>query len=274
MSRGGIEQIHSQKHPAAQTLREIQMEKGREGLGLFHVEGEMVVRRALDYGAGVRFVVLADRFRSTPDAAELLAAAERSGVGAFQVSEGLMGKIVAGKPPPGVVACVERRLHPPASLLDGPAPLIFLVDRCENPDNLGMLLRSLDAAGVDGVVLTSDGVDPFSRLSVRASRGSILSLRLAITDHPKQWLAQARERGFRILAASAHGTESIWSADFRGRALVAVGNEHEGLRPSVRETADSIVVIPMAGRMESLNIAVAAAILAYEAVRQRSAAEV
>ena len=264
-----FERIESQKHPVIQTLRELQTEKGRERHGAFQVEGAMVVHRALEYGTNVRFVVCTDRFLLTPDGESILAAAVQTGAFVYRVSEGLMAKIVPGKPPPAVAACVERRLHEPSGLLDGPAPLLFLIDRCENPDNLGMLLRSLDAAGVDGVILTADGVDPFSRLSVRASRGSILSLRLSIVFEPEKWLAEAREREFRVAAASAHGSEGMWSISFEGRMIVVVGNEHDGVRPSIKKMADSVVWIPVAGKMESLNIAVAAAILAYEAARQR-----
>jgi len=171
-----------------------------------------------------------------------------------------------------VFAVVERRLFDTYSLLVGPSPLIILIDQCENPDNLGMLLRSLDAAGVDGVVLTSDSVDPFSKLCVRASRGAVLSLRLATVDKPEEWIARAKETGYRVLASSAHGTQTIWTADFTGSAIVVVGNEHTGVRQSIRQMADSVVVVPMKGRMESLNIAVAGAIMAYEAARQRGVA--
>jgi TrmH family RNA methyltransferase len=254
-----------------QTLREIQTPKGREEKGLFHVEGPMVVRRALDYGGIVPFVVLVDRFAASPESADILEAARYAGSAVYTVTEGLMAKIVPAKPAPTVVAGVERRLHEPESLLEGEAPLIFLIDRCDNPDNLGMLLRSLDAAGVDGVALTSDSADPFNRLCVRASRGSVLSLRLALIVDPDEWVRQTKERGFRIFASSAHGADSFWKADFKGPVVAVVGNEHTGVRESIREASDGLIYIPMSGKMESLNIAVAGAVIAYEAARQRSA---
>lgn len=263
-----MERIDGQKHPVIQKLRELQTEKGRIEHNAFHVEGSMVVSRALDYGC-VEFIICTDRFPSTPGYEEILAAAQESGAGIFAASEGLIAKIVPCKPTPPVIACVERKIHSPESLLDKTEGLILLVDKCENPDNLGMLLRSLDAAGVDGVVLTSDGVDPFNRLSVRASRGSVLSLDLAVADQPENWLEEAQKRGFRIVASSAHGATDIWDIDFRGPTIVVVGNEHTGVRESIRKMADSYVVIPMVGKMESLNIAVSGAILAYEAARQR-----
>ncbi|MBI2844194.1 MAG: RNA methyltransferase [Armatimonadetes bacterium] len=261
--------IDSQKHPIIRTLREIQSEGGREQRGAFSVEGPRLVRRALDYGVRVLFLVYSDRFASAPEAREISQAARAAGAEEYLISEGLMTKAISAKPAPGVVAAVERRLCEPDDLLSGQNPLLFLIDRCENPDNLGMLLRSVEAAGTDGVVLTSDSVDPFNRLCVRASRGAVLSLKLAITGQPEDWLLRARSRGFRVVASSAHAEESIWSVGLTGPTIIVVGNEHEGVRESIRRAADEVVLIPMSGRMESLNIAVAAAILAYEAVRQR-----
>lgn len=261
-----IERIDSQKHPVIQILRELQTEKGREHHQSFHVEGTMVVSRALDYGTKVRFVVCTDKFESS----EILPATERLGVDVYQVTEGLMGKVIPCKPPPVIVASVERRLYDPLVLPDKANSVLMLIDRCENPDNLGMLLRSLDAAGIDGVALTSDSVDPFNRLCVRASRGSVLSLRLCLVTNPEQWLAQTQEKGFHVTASSAHGSKSVWDIDFTSPSVIVVGNEHTGVRDTIREIADSFVRIPMAGKMESLNIAVAGAILAYEAARQRA----
>lgn len=261
--------MDSQKHPIIELLRDLQTEKGREASGQFFVEGLMIVRRALDYGVAVHGIICTEKFALTPGVEEISAAAQASGIAIYGVTEGLMGKVVPAKPAPSVVAIVERRLYPSVDILAGEHPLIFMVDKCENPDNLGMLLRSLDAAGVDGVVLTGDGVDPFSRLAVRASRGSVLSLRLSIAAAPEVFVETAKERGFRVIASSAHGSAGIWSIDFGGNALVIVGNEHTGVRQSIRDIADELVRIPMQGKMESLNIAVSGAILAYEAARQR-----
>ncbi|MEN6521513.1 MAG: RNA methyltransferase [Armatimonadota bacterium] len=264
-----IERIDSQKHQVIQMLRDLQTERSRAETGAFHVEGAMLVSRALEYGPGVRCIVFTDKFLSSAECQSIQIASEQSGVNIYSVTEGLMTKIVPAKPAPGVVAVVERRLYKPSELLDGENPLLMLIDRCENPDNLGMLLRSLDAAGVDGVAITSDSVDPFSRLCVRASRGSVLSLRLAIVSEPENWLAQAQEEGFKVVASSAHATKNIWATDFTGSRVLIVGNEHTGVRQSIRDIADWFIQIPMAGKMESLNIAVSSAIMAYEAARQR-----
>ncbi len=262
--------IDSQKHPIIELLRDLQTEKGREEFGQFYVEGPMIVLRALEYGVRIDSIICTDKYAASLNSGPLLDVARAAGVPAYAVTEGLMGKIIPAKPSPGVVAIVERKLHSPADILAGTSPLVVMIDRCENPDNLGMLLRSLDAAGVDGVVLTDDSVDPFSRLSVRASRGSVLSLNMSVVDQPEHWLEDAKLRGFQIMATSAHGSVGLWTVDLKRSTIIVVGNEHTGVRDSIRQMADILTVIPMSGKMESLNIAVSGAILAYEAVRQRS----
>jgi len=245
-------------------MRAVQTHKGRMAHGAFHIEGAMIVRRALQTDR-VRFIVCTDRFADSEDFVSLGDLC----VDCYIVSEGLMSKTIPAKPAPNVVACVDLVLEDPAALLQGISPMLFLVDCCENPDNLGMLLRSLDAAGVDGVVLTDDGADPFNRLSVRASRGAVLSLKLAVIHDPEVWVSAARGRNFRVISTSAHGNVCVWDEDLTVPLVFIVGNEHTGVRESLKSLSDSIVYLPMSGLMQSLNIAVAGAVTAYEAVRQR-----
>jgi|YelNatPaOPRAMG01_1025707.scaffolds.fasta_scaffold98940_2 TrmH family RNA methyltransferase len=261
---GIVENIGSQKHWVIELMRDIQTHKGRMTRGAFHVEGAMVVRRALQAGR-TRFILCTDRFANSSEFTDF----GGLDVDCYVVSEGLMSKAVPAKPVPGITACVDLLLEEPASLLEGYSPLIFLVDRCENPDNLGMLLRSLDAAGIDGVVLTDDGADPFNRLSVRASRGAVLNLKLAIVHDSEIWVNAARLRNFKIIATSAHGDVCIWDEDLTVPLVIIVGNEHTGVRESLKILSDSVVYLPMSGLMQSLNIAVAGAVVAYEAIRQR-----
>lgn len=242
-----IRQIDSQKHPVIETLRDIQTEKGRNTLSSFHVEGTMLVRRALDYGGHVSSVIFTNKFAATEESEDIISEAENQGIGVYAISEGLMAKVVPAKPAPGVVACVERKLYDPSDLLTQKSPLIFMIDKCENPDNLGMLLRSLDAAGVDGVVLTSDSADPFNRLSVRASRGSVLSLKLSTVCRPEDWIRQAIEQGFQVFATSAHAEDSFWKSNLTGPVIIVVGNEHTGVRPSIKELSNEFITIPMSG---------------------------
>ncbi len=164
---------------------------------------------------------------------------------------------------------MERRVASLSQVLSGECPLVQMVECCENADNLGMLLRSTDAAGVDGVILAADTTDPFSRRVVRGSRGAVFTVPICLQADPRRVIEEAKNNGFRVIATSAHADMPYTSVDYTGPTLIVVGNEHTGISDIVRGLADAVVRIPMRGKINSLNIAVAASVVLYEAVRQR-----
>jgi RNA methyltransferase, TrmH family len=252
-------------------LRELTGEPGRKRRGLFFAEGEELVRRAFEFGAGVRAVVLTERFAEAPAGGRLVAVAESAAAEVYAVTEGLLSKVLEAKPTPECLAILERKVCSLPDVLAGEKPLVQMVEHGENADNLGMLLRSCDAAGATGVMLTADTTDPFSRRVVRGSRGAVFTLPICIQKDLAKALQTARERGVRIIASSAQAEKPFTDADYTKPTMIVVGNEHVGISDMVRELADEVVRISMLGRINSLNIAVAASVLLYEAVRQRSA---
>ncbi|MBI3975106.1 MAG: RNA methyltransferase [Armatimonadetes bacterium] len=166
--------------------------------------------------------------------------------------------------PQGVVAVMR---HQRASLdvaLQRRDLLLLIVDRVQDPGNLGTMIRTADAAGAGAVALTPGTVDPTNPKTARATMGSLFHLPVAemAADRLR---ATLRARGVRLLAADAAGTVTARAADYGRPVAVAVGNEGEGLDGAWLEAADQVVRVPIAGRAESLNAAVAAAILLYEA---------
>ncbi len=145
----------------------------------------------------------------------------------------------------------------------------MMVESCENADNLGMLLRSTDAAGISSVILTENTVDPFCRRSVRGSRGAVFTVPICMHRNSAEVIEAARKNGLRVIATSANADLSYDSPDYTLPTMLIVGNEHTGISNTVRKMADAVVRIPMLGRINSLNIAVAASLVMYEAVRQR-----
>ncbi len=148
------------------------------------------------------------------------------------------------------------------------APLLVLTESVEKPGNLGAILRTADAAGVDGVLVCDPRVDLYSPNVVRASRGTLFTVPAAETTSAEA-LAWLRARRIRVLAATPQAEALHFEADLRGPLCIAVGAEDEGLSDFWLENADLQVKIPMAGKVNSLNVSVSAAIILYEAVRQR-----
>ncbi|HEX6145781.1 MAG TPA: TrmH family RNA methyltransferase [Acidimicrobiia bacterium] len=150
----------------------------------------------------------------------------------------------------------------------GPEPLVLLAEAVEKPGNLGALLRIADAVGADALISADPSIDPFSPNVVRASTGALFTVPLAVSDLAPavDWL---RRHEVRIVAADPDSSLDVWSADLTGPLALMVGSEHHGLSASARAAAGISVAIPMFGGSDSLNVSVAMALVAYEALRQR-----
>jgi RNA methyltransferase, TrmH family len=155
-------------------------------------------------------------------------------------------------------------------LAPGPDSLFLIAEAIEKPGNLGALLRTADAVGADALIAADPDTDPFNPNVIRASTGAIFSVPLGVADLSAA-VSWVRDRGARIVAADPGASDLLWDADLTGPLTLLVGGEDTGLTPSARAAADTIISLPMRGSIDSLNVSVSMAVLAYEALRQRSA---
>jgi 23S rRNA (guanosine2251-2'-O)-methyltransferase len=170
----------------------------------------------------------------------------------------------------GVVARVEPFRYADAhDLAGGPAPLLAVLDSVTDPRNLGAVIRSAEGAGADGVVLPAHNSARVTPAVVRASAGAVEHVPLAVVKNLARYLGEIKSPRLWIWAAAGEAESSMWEADLSGGAVFVLGAEGKGLRPLVRRTCDDAVSIPLSGRVASLNVSVAAALLLYEARRQR-----
>lgn len=177
----------------------------------------------------------------------------------FELADGVLERVAATEHPQPHLAVVRM----PSERVDlAAASFVVVADRLADPGNLGTILRSAEAAGVDAVVLTPDSVDPYNPKAVRASAGAIFHVPILVSG-----LAELREAGFRILGSSSHLGVPHDEADWSGRVALVLGNEAHGLPDDA--AVDTWVRIDHAGRAESLNVAMAATVLVFEAARER-----
>jgi TrmH family RNA methyltransferase len=170
---------------------------------------------------------------------------------------------------PELVAVVEM----PPDRLDripaSPALLGIVFDRPTSPGNVGTLIRSIDAFGADGLVVTGHAADVYDPKAVRASTGSLFAVPVVRADSPADVLSWARTRGARVVGTDEAGSVDLERCDFTVPTLVVIGNETTGMSVSWREACDTVVRIPIGGSASSLNAAAAGTVLIYEAARQR-----
>ena len=174
----------------------------------------------------------------------------------------------------GVVAwCEPYRYADAYELTAGERPLLVCLDQVTDPHNLGAVCRSAEGAGATGVVVPAHGSVRVTPAVCRASAGAVEHLPVAVVPNLARFLADIKRDDLWVHGAAPGETSTpMWDADLAGGAALVLGAEGRGLRPLVRKTCDSLVSIPLAGLVESLNVSVAAAVLLYEAVRQRRAA--
>lgn len=174
----------------------------------------------------------------------------------------------------GVVAVVrEREFLGVEDLIEGPEPrLLLALDGVEDPQNLGALLRTAEAAGVDGVLLTERRSAPLSAVAVKASAGAAEHLRLARVVNMVRALEALKERNIWCVGLDERGSQDYDQYDFASNTVLVLGREGAGLHDLVRRTCDHLLRIPMGGKVASLNVSAAGAVVMFEAARQRRAA--
>jgi 23S rRNA (guanosine2251-2'-O)-methyltransferase len=170
----------------------------------------------------------------------------------------------------GVVAWCEPYAYADAwELASGPSPLLCCLDQVTDPRNLGAVVRSAAGAGATGVVLPAHGAAVVTAAVSRSSAGAVEHLPVAVVPNLARYLAEIKRPDLWIYAAARDAAHTLWETDLTGGTVVVLGAEGRGLRPLVRRTCDAAVSIPLAAKVESLNVSVAAALLLFEARRQR-----
>lgn len=238
---------------------------------LIFVEGlrlcEEVVRSGLEIESVIISEELAQKAKASGVLAELAAKSKRTA----GVSEKLLESISYTKTPQGIVVLASRPESSLEHLADNqPArPLIVVMHRINNPVNVGAILRTAEAAGATGAIATQQTSDPFSPKSLRGAMGSAFRLPVWFGPSYDEALAWCNERSLQTICASVHATRNHDEADWVKPSAIIMGPESEGLSEDEISLAGNSVRIPMQGLAESLNVAVAAGVLLYEAARQR-----
>jgi 23S rRNA (guanosine2251-2'-O)-methyltransferase len=233
------------------------------------------VAEALAAGRGARRLIIARGARPNPELKAIRAAASAALVPVEEMDRDRLGRLAGFDGHQGVLLEVEpRRWSDPMEILAAAAaanrpPFILALEHLQDPVNLGAILRTAEAAGVDGVIYPERGSAPLSAAAVKSSAGASEHLRLAPVDSLGATLADLQERGIRLVAADEDGPVLAWDADLTGPITIVVGGEGEGLSGATRRRCDLLVRFPMAGRVASLNAAAAGALLLFEVVRQR-----
>ena len=262
------EPIASTANPRVKALVRLRDRRERDQTGLFLIEGYRELRRAVAGGVTLAEVWCCASLYLGENEEALVAAAQEGGAEIVPVAEGPFRKASYRDRPEGLLAVARQFPTGLERLTLGPDPLLLVVEGIEKPGNLGTMLRTAEAAGAAAIIVCDPTTDPFNPNVVRASLGTLFSLPLAVADTPTA-LAWLHGRGIRTVATTPSATRPHWEADLTGAVAVVVGSEQYGLSAAWLQGATEQVLIPMPGTVDSLNAAMAAGVVLFEAVRQR-----
>jgi len=263
----GIE-ISSLQNPRIKHVVKMRKRADRDEEGLLLVEGYRELRRALDNGWKPQELFICEGLFLGSNEPALIQDCAAAGAPVIRCSEEVFRKIAYRDRPDGLLAVGPQIRHTLAGLKLSATPFVLVAESIEKPGNLGTMLRSSDAAGVEAVIVCDRQTDINNPNVVRASLGTIFSLPV-VEASSEETLAWLRRNGIQILAATPSATMNYTEADCTKPTAIVVGSEQYGLENLWMEKADAKVKLPMLGQCDSLNVATAATILLYEVVRQR-----
>ena len=276
-SRSSRPYLESPRHPLVKELRRLLTKPAeRRARRQWVVEGPRLIEDALRAGLVVRHLLVARRLAEAQDGddvtAALIAEVERQGGRVSLCSDRIVSLLADTAHPQGVIALVEGELPalPPPDRL---RPPILMLDGVQDPGNVGTILRSAAAAGVGAVVLDAGCADLSHPKVIRASAGAVFRVPAARLTEPRALPTLARQlrgRGWQVLGLEAHGGVPYHTAALDGPIALVAGSEARGIALELAAECSGMLTIPLAGGVESLNVAAAVAVVLFEAARQRA----
>jgi TrmH family RNA methyltransferase len=259
-----LKRLSSRQNPLVARFRAAIDNDDRESVLL---DGAHLVGEAIAAGIKIDDAIVSSGATARPEVAALVDRLGKLGAHVCEATSAVMAAVSPVRSTSAIVALGARPAS--ATLFGGPDVLVVIACGVQDPGNVGAIVRVAEAAGASGFIAAGPTADPFGWKALRGSMGSALRLPIDAHADVDQAIAEARQRGCKIAAALPRGGTPLFEADLAGPLALLVGAEGAGLPSAVADSADIRLTIPMAGRVESLNTAVSAALMLYEALRQR-----
>jgi TrmH family RNA methyltransferase len=259
-----VEIISSAANPLAKRVRALATRKERRASGSFLVEGIQPVWQAVEAGAAIEVLLVAPELIAGTSAPKLVSAQEAAGTSIARLTPELFERLSDRRRASGLAAIVRAPADSLSRQTVGPESLFVVLHEVHNPGNVGTIIRTAVSAGAQAVVLLGHSADPYSPESVRASMGAIFAVAVVQLSDPATFFDWAAAHRLPIVGTSPAAADNHWAIDYPVPAALLVGNEQQGLPTDARARAEILVRIPMVGTTESLNAAIATAIMLYE----------
>ncbi|MGG7176234.1 TrmH family RNA methyltransferase [Clostridium paraputrificum] len=254
--------IESKDNSLYKETKKLKDRKGRNKSSKYIIEGFRLIEEAFKASLPIEYIFLSEDNQEKLD--EYLGEYIDNETKLYGLKENLLKELCSTEKPQGIVAVVGMKKLD--SELEG--SFYLLCDKLQDPGNLGTIIRTAHAAGVDGIILTKGTVDVYNDKTIRSTMGSLFHIPIVIDDEENSMLRKLIDNGFSLLSTSLEGDKDFFSEDLSGKIIISVGNEGNGVSEEIYNLSDKKVKIPMPGGAESLNVAIATSIILYEKVRQ------
>lgn len=255
--------IESKENNLYKETKKLKDRRGRNKSSKYIIEGFRLIQEAFKAKLDIQYIFINNEEEKRID--EYLKDYKNS-TKIYGLSDNLLKELCATEKPQGIVAVVDMKKIDMA--LEG--KFYLLCDKVQDPGNLGTIIRTAHAAGVDGIILTKGTVDVYNEKTIRSTMGSLFHIPVVYDDENLSIVKALINKGFSLLSTSIEGNKDFFDEDLTGNIVISVGNEGNGVSREVYELSDKKVKIPMPGGTESLNVAIATSIILYEKVRQNS----
>ncbi len=264
-----INKISSKENAVIKKIKQLELKKYREKYSQFLLEGINLIHEALKNNGILDVVVFKDAFVNEPHQKEIIDLLVEKNISVFNVSDSLFEHICDTENPQGIIAVAKKPYFNFEEVLKKQDSNILILDRIQDPGNLGTILRTADAAGMEGVISMKGSVDLYNSKTVRAAAGSVFRIPVTQVEDVDQLLLLLKKHQKRIIATSPRGENYYFHVDIYKNSALVIGNEASGVSEALLRSAQHIVKIPMLRDTESLNASIAASLVMYEMVRQK-----
>ncbi len=261
--------ITSLQNQTVKLAAALKQKKQRDVTGLFIAEGVRLLEEVHLADWQVEACLYTEAALQHKRTEKIIHELQDKGCRMLIVSEAVYLKVTDTEQPQGIMAIVKKKNQLLTRILQADCPLIVILDALQDPGNVGTVIRTADAVGASGVILTKGCADVYSSKAVRATMGSLFHLPIFDGISYEEVVSSLRIAGVNLFATSLASSNLYYEADFKKPAAVIFGNEGSGVHETLLNQADSAIFIPILGKAESLNVAASAAVILYEAIRQR-----
>lgn len=257
--------ITSRDNEQIKKIRKLKDKKYRDEMGLYVVEGIKTVNEAIAENADIQTIVICDDSNEQEELKQkMLYTVSRFDI--LYVNESVFEAISHVMHPQGILAVIKKKEKAEEIKLD--EDVIVILDDIQDPGNLGTIIRTVDSCGLSQIIISKDTADPYSPKVVRSTMSGIFRVNIVESQELTETIKEIKNNGYKIIATTLNTNKTIYDIPYKKTAIV-IGNEANGISKNVLELADEKVKIPMLGKTESLNAAVATGIVLYEAFRKK-----